>query len=105
MTLFDILVGIPLMLLWFAGWPALALYVLRCHTALSWSVCAGIALLVGVAFAFFEVRFTASVPSHTMIPMTPDQRTIDRIGRFLVYVPWGVLSLLVALRCLRRRPR
>jgi hypothetical protein len=103
--LFDILVGVPLLLLWCGGWSALTFYVLRCRLALPWSGCVAIALFVGVAFNLFLFRFTAAVPSSAMIPMTPEQRTISRIGYFLVCAPWGAFLLLVAFRYLSRRSR
>src|SRR6266850_3054568 len=98
MTAFDILVGIPLLLLLFGGWPALTGYTLRCHTSLSRWVCVGIAFVVGVAFTLFWFRFTASLPGTTMTPLTPEQRTIERISWLLVGGPYAVLLSLLAFR-------
>jgi hypothetical protein len=105
MTAFDILVGVPLILAFVGGWPALAFYTLRQHTSLSEGVSVGLAFLTGIAFVFFESRFTASVPSYTFIPMTPEQRTIERIGIFLVVLPYIILLTLVALKYWRKRIR
>jgi hypothetical protein len=105
MTAFDILVGVPLILLFVGGWPALVFYALRRHTSLSEGLSVGLAFFVGIAFVFFESRFTASVPSYTFIPMTPEQRTIERIGIFLVVLPYVLLFTLLALKYWRKRIR
>jgi hypothetical protein len=105
MSAFDLIVGIPLMVLFFCGWPTLAFYSLRSRMSLSWGLCLGVAIFVGVVFAVFELRFTASLPTHTLVPMTKDQQTIELIAFVVAVLPYPILSLLFASRFWRRRVR
>jgi hypothetical protein len=105
MTAFDIFVGVPLIVLFVGGWPALTFYTLRSRTSLSRGLCVGVAFFIGIAFVAFELIFTASVPNHTFVRMTPEQRTIERVGISLVVLPYLVLLMLLALRSWRKRIR
>jgi hypothetical protein len=103
MTAFDILVGVPLLLLHFGGWSLLTVYSLRRFAGLSWAACLWGAFFVGIAFTVFYFRFTALLPSTSGIPLTPEQQAAGQISWLLVIAPYIALLLLLAFRFFRRR--
>ena len=102
-TIVDLLLGVPALLLYFGGWPFLTFYSLRRWTRLPKIVNFGVALLVGIGFLLFIVRFTASVPGTTGFEWTSEQKIIARIHWFLVVAPYFVLLTLLSVRYFRRR--
>ena len=103
MTAFDVIVGVPLLILYFGGWSALTFHSLRCFTSLSRAACVGMASLAGVAFAIFYFRFTASLPDLARIPLTPEQKRIERMSWVLVMATYAGLLFLLARSCLKRK--
>ncbi len=102
MTLFDILVGVPLLMIYLGGWPALAYFSVKRCTRISKAACLGTALLVGGLFAVFILRFTASLPGVASIPLTPEQKTIERIYWLLIAAPYVLLSFTFFFRYFRK---
>lgn len=103
MTVFDIIVGVPLLLLFFGGWPALTFCSLRYFASLSRGICIGLALFVGVGFTMFYLRYTASLPGLDGIRLTAEQQMIERVSWLLVIAPYILLLLLLTFRYSRRR--
>ena len=102
MTLVYLLVLVPLLVIFYGGWPALTYWVLR-FTPLTKSACLGIAFAVLIIFTLFDLRFTAMLPGTVGIPFTAEQKSIERIHWILIVVPYITLLLLLAFRYLKRR--
>ena len=97
-TIADLQLGVPVVLPYFGGWPALTFYSLKRWTPLPKIVNIGAALLMGVTFHIFSVRFTASISGTTGFEWTSEQKIIARIHWFLVVAPYFVLLTLLSVR-------